>query len=167
MDGLLTNTRFFPKGLGDLNDFQVVLEGFLKPCPQKSFLLSNTAWSLPCQTSFLVRNHSTKLHILMRSIKDKKEIRRSKRSKFSTKKSSVCDLPSNIFVATLANFQFEIKLFRIYLAVPVPPVDALSSMSLPPGVVGVVGLVVCWWIVGSCGRRVGLLAEINWNSMHQ
>lgn len=29
------------------------------------------------------------------------------------------------------------------------------------------GLVVCWWIVGSCGRRVGLLAEINWNSMHQ
>lgn len=71
----------------------------------------------------------------MRSIKDKKEIRRSKRSKFSTKKSSVCDLPSNIFVATLANFQFEIKLFRIYLAVPVPPVDALSSMSLPPGVV--------------------------------
>lgn len=43
MDGLLTNTRFFPKGLGDLNDFQVVLEGFLKPCPQKSFLLSNTA----------------------------------------------------------------------------------------------------------------------------
>lgn len=130
---------------------------------KKTFLLSNTAWSLPCQTSrpgseITAPNSISRCDLS----KPKRKFGGQNGPSFPRIKSSVCDLPSNIFVATLANFQFEIKLFRIYLPVPVPPVDALSSMSLPPGVVGVGwsgGVLVDRWILWKKSRVAG------WNQL--